>query len=294
MLTFNAIDVETANANRASICQIGIVSVREGEIAEYWQSLVDPEDWFDPFNVHIHGIGRNDVKGCPTLPQVHDELRRRLQRSVLVSHTPFDRVALERAMDRYGLAQLQAKWLDSARIVRRAWPDLFGRRGWGLKNVARELNISFKHHNALEDARAAAEIVLRACQERGTNVEEWLRRVNTPIFATSACSKSSSSQAAESVRREGNPDGKLYGETLVFTGALTIRRQEAADMASNAGCDIVNGVSKKVTLLVIGAQDSSKLNGYKKSSKHRKAEALIAKGQEIQILSETDFTNLLS
>ena len=65
-------------------------------------------------------------------------------------------------------------------------------------------------------------------------------------------------------------------------------------MASNAGCDIVNGVSKKVTLLVIGAQDSSKLNGYKKSSKHRKAEALIAKGQEIQILSETDFTNLLS
>ena len=166
MLTFNAIDVETANANRASICQIGIVSVREGEIAEYWQSLIDPEGWFDPFNIHIHEIGPNDVKGSPTLPQVHDELRRRLQGSIAVSHTPFDRVALERAMDRHGLEQLQVKWLDSARIVRRAWPDLFGRRGWGLKNVARELDISFKHHNALEDARAAAEIVLRACEER--------------------------------------------------------------------------------------------------------------------------------
>ena len=38
MLTFNAIDVETANADRASICQIGIVHVREGEIADRWET----------------------------------------------------------------------------------------------------------------------------------------------------------------------------------------------------------------------------------------------------------------
>ena len=43
MLTFNAIDVETANADRASICQIGIVHVRDGEIEDRWQTLVDPE-----------------------------------------------------------------------------------------------------------------------------------------------------------------------------------------------------------------------------------------------------------
>ena len=48
MLTFNAIDVETANADRASICQIGIVHVRDGEIEDRWQTLVNPEDWFDP------------------------------------------------------------------------------------------------------------------------------------------------------------------------------------------------------------------------------------------------------
>ena len=47
-------------------------------------------------------------------------------------HTSFDRVAFERAMMRYDLEQLQVTWLDSARIARRAWPESYGSRGWGL------------------------------------------------------------------------------------------------------------------------------------------------------------------
>ena len=62
MLTFNSIDVETANADRASICQIGIVHVRDGEIEDQWQTLINPEDWFDPWNVSIHGIDEKDVR----------------------------------------------------------------------------------------------------------------------------------------------------------------------------------------------------------------------------------------
>ena len=46
-------------------------------------------------------------------------------------------------------------------------------------------------------------------------------------------------------------------------------------------------------MLVVGTQDKSKLKGYVKSSKHRKAEALIEKGLEIQILSESDFSELI-
>ncbi len=96
MLTFTAIDVETANADRESICQIGIVYVQNGEIVDRWQTLVDPECDFDPWNVAIHGIDRAVVSGSPTLPQVRGELRRRLRGSVLVSHTSFDRVAFVR------------------------------------------------------------------------------------------------------------------------------------------------------------------------------------------------------
>ena len=281
MLTFNSIDVETANADRASICQIGIVHVRDGEIEDQWQTLINPEDWFDPWNVSIHGIDENDVKNSPTLPEVRDELQHRLCESVLVSHTSFDRVAFVRAMTRYDLEQLQLTWLDSARIARRAWPDLYGRQGWGLKNIAKNLGISFQHHDALEDARAAAEIVLHACAVSETDIEGWLQRVDRPIGST------------PTARREGNVEGALYGETIVFTGALSIPRREAADLAATAGCNVVSNVTKKVSILVVGTQDRKKLNGYKKSSKHRKAEALIEKGMDIQILSESDFPKLI-
>lgn len=292
MLTFNSIDVETANADRASICQIGIVHVRGGEIKNQWQTFVDPEDWFDPYNVSIHGIRENDVRNSPTLPEVRDELRSRLRGSVLVSHTSFDRVAFERAMTRYNLEQLQVTWLDSAKIARRAWPERYGRGGYGLKNIAKNLDISFKHHDAMEDARAAAEIVLRACATAGVaNIEEWLRRVDCPIFPSSS-GGAPSEKRVRSVKRVGSVEGALYGETIVFTGKLGILRREAADMAAAAGCNVINNVTKEVTMIVVGIQDKRRMNGYGKSTKHRKAEALIRKGADIQILSESDFSEL--
>ena len=170
-LTFNAIDVETANADRASICQIGIVHVHDGNILDEWKTLLDPEDWFDSWNVAIHGIDERAVRGAPTLPQVRDDLCRRLHDSVLVSHTAFDRTAFERAMNRYELEQLQVTWLDSARIVRRVWPDRYASRGWGLKKVARDLKIAFTPLDALEDARAAAQVVCHASAASGLGVE---------------------------------------------------------------------------------------------------------------------------
>ena len=50
-MQFLAIDIETANAQRASICQIGIVSSRNGTISECFSSLVNPEEYFDEMNV---------------------------------------------------------------------------------------------------------------------------------------------------------------------------------------------------------------------------------------------------
>lgn len=279
MLTFNSIVVETANADRASICQIGIIHVHDGKIRDQWKTLIDPEDRFDPWNIEIHRIDEASVKGSPTLPEVRDELRRRLRGSVLISHTAFDRVAFERAMTRYDLKQLKVTWLDSAKIARRTWLDDYGVCGWGLKNISKNFDISFTHHDALEDARVVDEIVLRACDVSELDIDGWLRRVKQPISQT--------------VRRVDNAEEPLYGETVVFTGALTIPRREAGDLAASVGCDVVSDVTKKVTILVVGTQDKSKLNGYDKSSKHRKTEALMNQGVDIQILSNKDFSDLV-
>ena len=76
------------------------------------------------------------------------------------------------------------QWLDSAKIARRAWPERYGRSGYNLANVAADLGISFKHHDALEDARAAAEIVLYACQCTGLEIDGCL--VQTRKLSASA------------------------------------------------------------------------------------------------------------
>ncbi len=86
----------------------------------------------------------------------------------------------------------------------------------------------------------------------------------------------------------------LYGNVLVFTGALSIPRQEAATAAAAAGCEVATSVTKHTTLLVVGDQDIRKLAGADKSSKHRKAEELMAKGQLIRIVGESDFGQLIS
>ena len=174
-LTFNAIDVETANSDPSSICQVGVVRIRRGEIEGQLSVLVDPEAPFSDFNVRLHGIDPDAVKGSLALPEIYEELRPILEGAPLVSHTAFDRGALNGAAERYGLRPIRTHWLDSSLIARRAWPCLFRHR-WSLAFIAGELGICFRHHDAVEDARAAGEIVLRACQYTGLGVDGWLER----------------------------------------------------------------------------------------------------------------------
>ena len=175
-LTFNAIDVETANADPSSICQIGIIRVQSGVIKGQLSVLVNPETPFNDFNVRLHGIDHIAVQDSKTLPLLESQLRRLLDGTVLVSHTSFDRRALDGAMERYGLGPIRARWLDSAMVARRAWPDRYRRR-WNLSLIAGDLGIDFRHHDAAEDARAAGEIVLRACRHSGVDIDGWLERV---------------------------------------------------------------------------------------------------------------------
>jgi DNA polymerase-3 subunit epsilon len=278
-MDFVAVDVETANPDFASICQIGIVAFENGRVKESWQSLVNPEDYFDDFNVFIHGIDERAVKGAPTFPQVFDTVRKWLIGAVVACHTPFDRVAVARVVEKYGLPPVDCAWLDTAKVVRRTWSE-FSQRGYGLANVASKFGIAFAQHNAEEDARAAGEILARAIEETGMTASEWLERARKPI-------------GPASIAVDGNPEGHLYGEVVVFTGVLNIPRREAAQLAADAGCEVATSVGKSTTLLVIGDQDIRRLAGYEKSSKHRKAEELIAKGQAMRILGEGDFRRLV-
>ena len=96
-----------------------------------------------------------------------------------------------------------------------------------------------------------------------------------------------------SVKKSGNPNGLLYGEVIVFTGNLMMSRDMAADLAASLGCEVALNVTKKTTILVVGAHDPAVLAGHEKSSKHRKAEEISNSGGLIKIIGESSFMALI-
>ncbi|HEY5582664.1 MAG TPA: exonuclease domain-containing protein [Rhodoferax sp.] len=281
-MRFVALDVETANPDMSSICQIGIVHFEDGKVVDSWSSLVDPKDYFDGVNISIHGIDEDNVRGAPDFKQASSEVRKRLAGQIVAIHTAFDRNAIARASLKHSAEPPECFWLNTASVARRAWPEV-AQKGYGLSALSQKFGIEFEHHNAVEDARAAGLILVRAMAEANLDLDAWLDRVKRPLGAN----------GSDSMARDGNPEGSLYGEVVVFTGALAIPRREAADMAAKAGCETADGVTKHTTLLVVGDQDIRLLNGHEKSSKHRKAEELIAKGQPLRILTESDFASMV-
>lgn len=283
-MEFVAIDVETANPDMASICQIGIVCFKDGQVDHEWVSLVNPRAYFDPINVGVHGIEEAAVSDAPIFEDVYSQIKSLLKGRVCVSHTHFDRISLDKAIRKASLDPIEVTWLDSARIARRAWEQC-ALKGYGLANVCKIIGFEFKHHDALEDAKAAGAIVNAAIEKADLTLDEWLIRVGQPISGLPASSGK--------VTLEGNPEGELYGQTIVFTGALSIPRKDAAAMAASIGCSVATSVSKKIDYLVVGDQDVSRLGGKDKSSKHIKVEGLIAAGIQIRILKESDFKELV-
>lgn len=118
---FAALDVETANPDPASICQIGIATVEEGQVRDVWTQLVRPYGGFSDRHVAIHGITPEAVIHAPSLSEVHGELNARLPHYV-VTHTRFDVAALTQACRKSRRPMFDRVWVDSSVLPDRAWP----------------------------------------------------------------------------------------------------------------------------------------------------------------------------
>ncbi|MGI9356459.1 MAG: 3'-5' exonuclease [Rhizobiaceae bacterium] len=159
---FIALDVETSCGDSASICQIGLACVSNDGSIETWSTFVDPMMPFAPFNIELHGIDAETVKDAPTFPEIWPRIHLLLAKHPMVQHSRFDEYAINAACKAHGLPRPRLSWYNSVTVARNAWPELKGNGGHGLANLKRYLNLEFRHHDAGEDARAAAMVVLRA------------------------------------------------------------------------------------------------------------------------------------
>lgn len=233
----------------------------------------------------IHKITVDHVAGEPRFAEVFPRALEIFGEHAIASHTLFDRNALGIACEQADLKMVEADWVDTAAVARARWPQRFGRSGYGLKAVAKAFGIEFRHHDAGEDARVCAEILIRACKETGLTLEDWFSRPKPP--------RKRPEFAGKKVRRDGDPAGPLFGMAVVFTGDLSVPREEAADIAHGLGLCVKGSVSRKVSLLVVGSSGGRRPEWPEKSSKQLRAETLISEGHDMIVMSETDFFRLV-
>jgi DNA polymerase III epsilon subunit family exonuclease len=170
--TFVVVDLETTGLRPGSsrICEIGAVRVRELELEEEFELLVDPGVPIGPAITALTGLSDRDLRGCPH-PAI--AVRRFLEfagNGVLVAHNArFDLAFLDRETERLTGARLAGPVVDTVGLARRL---LAGRtRRAGLASLATFFGTDTQPcHRALPDACATAEILVQLiglAQERG-------------------------------------------------------------------------------------------------------------------------------
>ena len=160
MLNFAAIDFETANNERSSVCSVGIVIVRDGKIVDKFYSLIKPEpEYYNYWCSQVHGLSLDDTMEAPIFPDVWAQIEPMIEGLPLVAHNKaFDESCLKAVFRVYQMDYPDYDFHCTCIASRKVWPEgphnldiIAARCGYDLEN----------HHHALADAEACAAIALQ-------------------------------------------------------------------------------------------------------------------------------------
>jgi len=288
-MNFTAIDFETANGFRGSACAIGAVKIRDGKPVAIHYTLLRPPagyDRFDPRNVAIHGITPDAVASAPGFAEHFDDFYDFIDGDVIVAHNAgFDIGVIEsglevskRPIPRFEYACTLTMSRKNYKLASHALPSAAAEAGFVLQN----------HHNALEDAKAAAAIVVDVAKRLTAETFDALlkasdmqrsvlepREVGSPLSRPTRHAltmpgifdakngKIPAEQLPDLIRwpsegtnpranEDADPKHPLYGQYVVFTGMMGIPRQEAKNKAAAYGAHTQSRIGATTTMVVIG------------------------------------------
>lgn len=325
-LDFTAIDFETANGFRGSPCAVGLTKVRGGRVVEEAAWLMRPpadHDHFEYHNVRIHGITAADVAGRPRFGDLFPEIGAFIGDDVLAAHNAaFDLGVIRSALEVSGLPGPAYDYVCTVMLSRRCYSLVSN----SLPFAAEEAGVPLlRHHDAAEDARACAGILIDIARRNGANslaelylslglvmprqhafdpaVDELSKQSLTALAGGSGNGAAlvrpfQSGWPDEGPNPEPNPDAEpghpLYGQTVVFTGQLSIGRPEAKVRSAEAGARTESRVTGRTTVLVVGdGFVAADLRSGRLTGKARRVLELHDRGQAIEVLSEGEFLQMV-
>ena len=162
MTDFAAIDFETANECRSSVCSVGVVIVRGGEVVDSFYSLIHPEpEYYQWFCRQVHGMGPEDTENAPVFPEVWKKIAPMIEGLPLVAHNSrFDEGCLKSVFRVYRMDYPDYEFYDTLAESRRQYGSSLPNQQ--LQTVAAACGYDLtRHHHALADAEACAAIALK-------------------------------------------------------------------------------------------------------------------------------------
>jgi DNA polymerase-3 subunit epsilon len=325
-LDFTAIDFETANGFRGSPCAVGLTKVRGGQVVAEASWLMRPppdHDHFDFHNVRIHGITAEDVAGLPRFGELFPEIGAFIGGDILAAHNAaFDLGVIRSGLEVSGLPGPAYDYVCTVMLSRRCYSLVSN----SLPFAAEEAGVPLvNHHDAAEDARACAGILIDIAARNGANsiaelyLSLGLALPHQQAFdpARDALSKASltalagAGSGAAVVRQfqsgwpeeganplpnaDAEPGHPLYGQTVVFTGQLSMARPEAKIRSADVGARPDSRVTARTTVLVVGdGFVASDLRSGRLTGKARRVLELHERGQLIEVLSEGEFLQMVA
>lgn len=168
-----AFDVETPNFNNDRMSAIGITIVENGEIADSFYSLVNPDTHFDRFNIQLTGITPQMVEDAPNFAKLWETIEPIMASGVLVAHNArFDMGVLSKCLHSYGISwNPSAVYACTCVMGRKCYPQFPNHK---LNTMCSLLDISLDHHRADSDSEACARLLMDY-MEHGLDVGSFLR-----------------------------------------------------------------------------------------------------------------------
>ncbi|ANQ51276.1 hypothetical protein MY04_3932 [Flammeovirga sp. MY04] len=273
-MEFTAIDFETAHNARWSICQVGIVKVKNGQIVDRYESLVRPPDnRYNSFNTTIHGITADMTENSPSFHQVWDDILPFIEGQLVVAHNAqFDIGAMQQALELYDLNVPFFEYDCTYKATNAALDDLCYTFGWPLK-----------HHDALADAEACAKVYVELHRERV--FPEILKNPNKKKKGGSPFRTQLTGDILKPDYENADPESPFFRQKVVITGLFNQwERYELAGILKRLGAKINTNISGQTNMVMVGSDPGP--------SKLKKIDQFNANGKYIQKLNEIEIKEI--
>ncbi|MFZ4081452.1 MAG: 3'-5' exonuclease [Pirellula sp.] len=300
MQSIAVLDFETANHQANSACQLGIAILEPWQIVRQKKWMIRPGRlYFSPRCVAVHGITASDVLDAPTWEEIWSEVLEWIDGNVLVAHNAgFDANVLLATSLHYELAVPPLDVQCTRLISKRSWPAL---RSHSLASMAEHLSIEFQHHDALEDAKVSARLLIEAATKAGAvdleDLEDrlglvrgrvWSDRVRQPRSVRRSrietVAESPGRYEPKRYRNDGAPlesdslrrgrriadeilmhckgSSPIDGKHLVLLGTLLgLDRQDSSAFLSQLGANVQSDINLQTQYVIQGNLSQSESDG---------------------------------